>query len=138
MQLNPYLSFNGQCEPAFKFYQQCLGGELFSMTWGESPMADQVTEELRGRIMHATLKVGETAVLGADTPPDHYQSPSGFSVAIQLNEPAEAERIFAAMSEGGEVTMPIQQTFWALRFGMFVDQFGISWMVNCGKPDETS
>jgi len=133
MQLNPYLSFNGQCEAAFKFYQQCLGGNIFSMTWGESPMADQVPAEWHEKIIHATLTVGETALLGADTLPDRYEPAKGFSITIQIADPADAERIFAALSADGEVSMPIQQTFWAVRFGMCVDQFGIPWMVNCGQ-----
>ena len=134
MQLNPHLSFNGQCQKAFKFYQQCLGGNIQTMmTHGDSPMADQVPSEWRDKILHATLIVGETALMGADVPPDSYKEPRGFSITIQINEPADAERIFRALSEGGTVTMPLQETFWAARFGMVVDRFGIPWMVNCGQ-----
>ena len=134
MQLNPYLAFNGQCKEAFKFYQQCLGGTVETMmTWGDSPMADQVPAEWRDKIMHTTLIVGETALQGADAPPDRYEEPKGFSVGIQINDQADAERIFGALSEGGTVTMPLQETFWAARFGMVVDRFGIPWMVNCGR-----
>ena len=132
MQLNSYLNFNGQCQAAFKFYQQCLGGDIQAMmTWGDSPMADQVPPEWRDRIIHATLIVGETTLMGADAPPDRYEEPRGFAVAIQVNDPADAERIFAALSQDGTVTMPLQQTFWTVRFGMLVDRFGIPWMVNC-------
>ena len=134
MQLSPYLSFNGQCEAAFKFYQQCLGGNIQAMmAWGDSPMADQVPSGWRDKIIHATLIVGETALLGADAPPDRYETPRGFSVTIQINDPAEADRIFHALAENGTVQMPIQQTFWAALFGMCVDRFGIPWMVNCGQ-----
>ena len=134
MQLNTHLSFNGQCEEAFKFYHQCLGGNIQMMLrHGDSPMADQVPSEWRDKILHATLIVGETALLGADAPPDHYQKPAGFSVTIQITDPADAERIFCSLSESGTVTMPLQQTFWATRFGMVVDRFGIPWMVNCGQ-----
>jgi PhnB protein len=134
MQLNPHLSFNGQCQKAFEFYQQCLGGNIQTMmTHGDSPMADQVPSEWRDKILHATLIVGETALMGADVPPDSYKEPKGFSITIQINEPADAERIFRALSEGGTVTMPLQETFWAARFGMVVDRFGIPWMVNCGQ-----
>jgi PhnB protein len=134
MHLSPYLAFNGQCKEAITFYQQHLGGNIqIMMSYGESPMADQVPPEQRGSIMHATLIVGETVLMGADAPPDHYKEPSGFSVAMQLTDTAEAERIFNALSEGGKVTMPLQQTFWADRFGMFVDRFGIPWMINCGN-----
>ncbi len=134
MQLSPYLSFNGQCEAAFKFYQQCLGGNIQAMmAWGDSPMADQVPSEWRDKIIPATLIIGETALLGADAPPDRYETPRGFSVTIQINDPAEADRIFHALAENGTVQMPIQQTFWAALFGMCVDRFGIPWMVNCGQ-----
>jgi len=132
VQLNPYLTFKGQCEEAFKFYQQCLGGTIqMMMTFGDSPMADQAPPEWRDKIMHATLMVGETPLGGSDAPPDRYEEPKGFSITIQLDDTAEADRIFQSLSEGGNVTMPIQQTFWAARFGMFVDRFGIPWMVNC-------
>jgi PhnB protein len=134
MQLNPYLSFNGECEEAFKFYQQCLGGNIQTMmTWGESPMADQVPTEWHPKIIHATLIVGETALGGSDAPPDRYEKPRGLSITIQLNDPADAERIFGALSVDGTVTMPLQQTFWAARFGMLVDRFGTPWMINCGE-----
>jgi PhnB protein len=134
MQLNPHLSFNGQCEEAFKFYQQCLGGNIqLMMTHGDSPIGDQVPSEWRDKILHATLVVGETTLMGADVPPDSYKEPRGFSVTIQINDPADAERTFRALSEGGTVTMPLQETFWAARFGMVVDRFGIPWMVNCGR-----
>ena len=134
MQLNPHLNFNGQCEEAFKLYQRCLGGNIqFMMTYGDSPMADQVSSEWRDKIIHATLIVRETALMGADVPPDRYEEPRGFSVAIQIKDPAEAERIFRSLSEGGTVTMPLQQTFWAVRFGMLVDRFGIPWIINCGN-----
>ena len=134
MRLNPHLSFNGQCEEAFKFYQQCLGGTIqVMMTHGDSPMADQVPSEWRGKILHATLIVGEMSLMGADVPPDQYRRPTGFSITIQLNDEVVAKRIFRSLSEGGTETMPLQQTFWAKRFGMVVDRFGIPWMVNCGE-----
>ena len=136
MQLNPYLLFNGQCEAAFKFYERCLGAKLEMMLrHGESPMAEQVPPEWRDRIMHARLVVGDKVLMGSDAPPDHYEQPRGFSVSIGIDDPGEAERIFQAMAEKGTVRMPLQKTFWALRFGMLVDQFGIPWMVNCeGAP----
>jgi PhnB protein len=132
MKLNPCLTFNGQCRAAFKFYQQCLGGNIQTMmTWGDSPMADQVPSEWLDRIIHATLIVGETILMAGDAPPDRYEEPRGFSVTIQINDPADAETIFHALAENGTVQMPIQQTFWSPRFGMLVDQFGIPWMINC-------
>jgi PhnB protein len=139
MKLNPCLTFNGQCEAAFKFYQQCLDGNIQTMmTWGESPMADKVPSEWRDRIIHATLIVGETELMGGDAPPDRYEEPRGFAVTIQVNDPAEAEKIFHALAENGTATMPIQQTFWSPRFGMLIDQFGIPWMITCAGAAQNS
>jgi len=134
MQLNPVVTFNGQCEEAFKFYEQCLGGKIQTMmTWGDSPMAEHVAPELRDKIIHATLIVGESSLMGGDSPADQYQKPKGFNVAIQIKDPAEGERIFGLLSDGGTVTMPLQATFWSAGFGMLVDRFGIPWMINCEK-----
>ena len=132
MQLNPYLIFNGQCEAAFKFYEQCLAGKVASMfTYAGTPMADKVPPAWRSKIIHATLTVGDKVLMGADAPPEHFDKPQGFSVSIALKDPAEAERIFNALAKNGTVSMPLQKTFWAQRFGMLVDQFGIPWMINC-------
>lgn len=134
MQLNPYLNFNGQCEAAFKFYEECFGGKIQTlMTWGDSPMADQVPTEWRDKIIHTSLVVGDTALLGTDAPPDSYEKPRGISVTIQIEDAAEGERIFNSLAENGTVQMPFQKTFWAAGFGMLVDRFGIPWMVNCGQ-----
>ena len=139
MQLSTYLNFNGQCEAAFKFYEQCLGGKIqLMMTYGESPMAEQVTPESRNKIMHVTLAVGDGVLMGCDAPPQHYEKPQGFFVSIAIDSPVEAERLFQALSENGTVRMPLQQTFWAARFGMLVDRFGTPWMINCGQPKEES
>ena len=132
MQLNPLLHFDGRCEAAFKFYEKCLGAKItFMMPNAGTPVESQVPAGWRDKILHATLQVGEGRLQGADVPPEHYQKPQGFSVTLGLQDAAETERIFHALTENGTVTMPIQQTFWAERFGMLVDQFGIPWMINC-------
>jgi PhnB protein len=132
MQLNPYLSFNGQCEAAFKFYEQCLGGKIgVILNYGSSPMAEQTPSGWHDKIMHVRLAVGDQILMGSDSPPEHYEETKGMSVSLNTNDPAEAERIFQALAENGTVRMPLQETFWAARFGMLVDQFGIPWMVNC-------
>src|SRR5271168_4568324 len=134
VQLNPYLSFNGECEAAFKFYEKCLGGKItFMMPYEGSPMADQAPPGWSNKILHATLGVGAQLLQGADCLPEHYKKPQGFSVSLDIKDPAEAERAFHALAENGTVQMPVQETFWALRFGMLVDRFGIPWMINCGK-----
>lgn len=132
MQLNPYLFFNGQCEEAFKFYAQVLGGKIDGMlTHAGTPAEQQVPAEWRDKIMHARLIVGDQVLMASDAPPDHYEKPSGFSVSIQIKDKAEAERIFNELAEGGKIQMPFAQTFWAAGFGMCADRFGTPWMVNC-------
>lgn len=135
MQVNPYLMFDGRCEAAFQFYEKCLGARIaFKMTFGESPMADQCPPGWEKAIMHAHLSLGDRTIMGSDCPPDRYSKPQGFSVSLNFDAPSEAERVYKAMSENGTVTMPLQETFWAAKFGMFVDQFAIPWMINCEKP----
>ncbi len=133
MQLNPYLLYNGQCEAAFKFYEQCLGGKIDAMmTHAGTPAEEQVPAEWRLKILHARLVVGDQILMGSDAPPGRYDEPKGFSVSIHMSDPAAGERIFNELSENGTIQMPFQKTFWAAGFGMCVDQFGIPWMVNCG------
>jgi PhnB protein len=132
--VQPYLLFEDQCEAAFKFYEQCLGGKIEAMiTHGNSPIADQVPVERHNLILHARLAVGDEVLMGSDSPPEHYEKPQGFSVSLDIDTPTEAERIFRTLAEKGTVRLPLQQTFWAASFGMLVDQFGIPWMINCEK-----
>jgi PhnB protein len=132
MKLNSYLTFNGQCEAAFKFYEQCLGGKIVAMvTHAGTPAEEHVPAEWRNKIMHARLVVADEVLMGSDAPPDRYEQSKGFSVTVGVDDPKDAERIFDALAKNGTVKMPIQKTFWAARFGMLVDQFGIPWMVNC-------
>lgn len=135
MKLNPHLSFNGNCAAAYRYYAQHLGAKiLFSLTYGASPLAAQFPAECSDQIMHATLEVGGVVVLGLDNPPGAYQKPDGFCLTLSFDEAGEAERVFQALAANGKVSLPLQQTFWAVRFGMLVDQFGIPWMINCGTP----
>ncbi len=137
MNFTPYLNFNGDCAEAFRTYQRIIGGELELMTHGDSPMADQTPPESRDRIMHARLVIGDAVLMASDAPPEYYQKPQGNYVSLGVGEPAEAERIFRELSEGGTVQMPFEKTFWASGgFGMFVDRFGIPWMVNCEPGDK--
>ncbi len=132
MQLNPYLFFNGQCEAAFKFYEKVLGGKIEAMLPHEgTPAAEHVPPEWRKKILHARLVVGDKVLMGSDAPPGRQEEMKGFSVTLGIDDPKEAERIFHALAENGTVRMPIEKTFWALRFGMLVDQFGTPWMINC-------
>jgi PhnB protein len=130
--MNPYLTFDGQCEEALKSYAQILGGRIeVMMPHRGTPAEGHVPPESLDRIMHGRIVLGDDVLMGSDALPGQYQKPHGFSVSLQIKDPAEAERVFHALAEGGEVHMPIQETFWAARFGMLVDRFGIPWMVNC-------
>ena len=132
MQLSPYLLFNGDCEQAFKYYEQELGGKIESINkFAGSPSAEHVPAEWGDKVLHATINIEGNVLMASDAPPGHYAQPQGLSVAIGLNDRDKGERIFNALAEGGTTTMPFQQTFWASGFGMCTDRFGIPWMVNC-------
>ncbi|WGV23991.1 VOC family protein [Halotia branconii] len=134
MKINSYLNFNGNCQEAFKFYEQCLGGKIVMMlTHGDAPTAEHIPTLWHDKIMHVCLDLGDQLLMGSDSPPDYFETPQGFYVQLSIEEPDQAERIFYALAENGKVKMAIDQTFWSVRFGMLVDQFGIPWMVNCQK-----
>ena len=137
MRIEPSISlvFNGECDAAFALYQQCLGGTItFRLTWGDSPMADQAPPEWRDKIIHATLTVSGKAISGGDVLPGQYKRPQGFQLQLDLDDATAAERIFEQLADGGLITVPLQQTFWAQRFGAVIDRFGIPWGINCGEP----
>ena len=127
--------FNGRCEEAFRFYEQCLGGKVsFMLTWGNSPMAKDVPPEWGSKICHATLTFADVTISGGDMPPGKYETPKGVGIVLSTDDLAEAERIFNAFAKNGDVRMPLQETFWARRYGFVVDEFGITWEINCEKP----
>ena len=135
MKISPYLSFDGQCQTALRFYERCLGGKIaYMMTYAQSPMAAQVPPEWGEKIYHATLSLGDQTLGAADAPPGSYRSPQGFSLTLEIDAPPEADRLFEMLSEGGTVQMPAQETFWARRFGVLTDQFGTPWMISCDTP----
>ena len=134
MKLNPQfsLSFNGNCEAAFRCYERCLNGTItFMLTWGNSPTAAEAPAGWGTKIYHATLKVGDIVILGGDQPAERYDQPKGFELVLPMDDPLAAERVFQELSEGGTIKMPLQETFWASRFGVVVDRFGIPWTINC-------
>jgi PhnB protein len=131
MKLQPYLHFAGDCREAFSFYQEVLGGDLRTMvTYADGPPG-LAGPEWADKILHATLLIDEQELLGSDAEPERYQPPAGFDVTIAQVDVGEGKRIFAALAEGGAVTMPLQETFWTKGFGMLTDRFGIRWMINC-------
>jgi PhnB protein len=136
MRINPLLSFDGQCEAAFKFYEKCLGGKIvFLMRYGDAPGAESAPPGWRDKVIHATFALGDHVLQGADNTPETYVKPQGFVISLSIGPVEEAERIFKALAEDGVVQMPLQETFWALRFGMVVDRFGTPWVINCENPE---
>jgi PhnB protein len=131
MQVRAHLVFDGQCEAAFRTYEQLLGGELVTLLkYADTPMAGSVDARARDRIVHATLRVGDQELLGADVPPGgNFESPRGIFVLLSLGELAEARRVFDALSEGGTVVMPLEKTFWSPGFGVVTDRFGTPWEI---------
>lgn len=140
MKLSTYLTFDGQAREAFTFYQQVLGGTLEMMTFAQAPEAEQFPAEHRDRIMHVCLTLDDYRLMASDTMPGMdcgsgtYEGIKGCSISLHPDSVAEGERLFAGLSAGGQVVMPMEKTFWAERFGMFTDRFGVSWMVNCEHP----
>jgi PhnB protein len=136
--VKPYIAFKGNCEEAINFYKDKLGAEvLFSQTYGDSPMKDHVIEKNYGKIMHTSIKIGDSVVMACDNVFDENPTTIGnnISLAIGGNDPVQADQLFDQLAEGGLVTMPMQETFWAQRFGMLTDKFGINWMFNVEKPE---
>ena len=135
MLITPHLTFDGNCREAFPFYAECLDGQVTLMlTYGESPLAAQTSPERHHEILHATLTFGDRTLTGADATPGEYVAPRGISLLLHIDDAARAERIFASLGVGGSIQMPLQRTFWAGRFGMVTDRFGIPWMINVPLP----
>jgi PhnB protein len=132
MQINPYLSFKGNCEEAFTFYEQCFGGRVGTLfRYAGSPMAGTVPAEWSDKVMHGSVTIGGLELSGADVAALAYEAPKGFSLSIQIKAAADAERVFQELARDGTIMMALEKTFWAERFGMVVDRFGIPWLINC-------
>ncbi|MGZ3652874.1 MAG: VOC family protein [Bdellovibrionota bacterium] len=130
--INVYLTFNGNCAQAMKFYEKCLGGTLFMMPFSEAPMPEM--KQVKDRVMHARLTSGNATLMASDTMPEHtFTRGNNFSVSIDCASSDEVGKLFAALSAGGKVTMPPQDTFWGAHFAMCTDQFGVQWMFNHDK-----
>lgn len=131
MKINPYLIFNGQCDEAFKLYHAALGGYIVAHSrFGDMPDAPEMPEAQAARIMHVCLQLGDYQLMGSDSMHDDEANMGGFSLSIQCDTVEQAHARFNALSDGGEVTMPVGETFWAKAFGMCKDRFGVRWMVN--------
>jgi PhnB protein len=140
MKLHTYLNYGGNCEQAFRFYETHLGGKVtMMMTHGEQPNAKDVRPDQKNAILYARMSIGETDLMGSDVPPERFQPMRSAYLSLAVNSIAEAERIFALLSDGGEIFMPMQETFFAFRFAMLRDRFGTSWMiVNERTPQQSA
>ena len=138
MQLAAYLFFNNNAAEAFDFYARCLGGKVaMKVTFGDMPGCENLPEASKRLIAHVRLEAGDAVLMASDwCPPDGSPYPGihGNRVCLSVDDPGEAERLFAALSGGGEVMMPIAETSWSLRFAMFTDRYGAHWMINCNRP----
>jgi PhnB protein len=134
-----FLNFDGNCREAMEFYKTCFAAEVFLLRYSEAPGDfPWVTEETKDKIMHSSLTKGSlTILMGADTISSRpFQQGNNFSVTIHCESLQEIDALFTALGDNGEITMPLQETFWATRFGMLTDRFGIRWMLNLGKPQQ--
>src|SRR3989454_3354915 len=138
--VQPYLFFNGSCEQAVEFYRQALGAEVeMMMRYKESPEPPKpgmVPPGFENKIMHTSFRIGQTTVMASDGCSAGKASFEGFSLSLSVTTEAEADRVFGALANGGEVRMPLAKTFWSPRFGMLTDRFGIGWMITVAAPDK--
>ena len=133
MQINPYLTFNGNCAEAMRFYERTLGGKLVLMTFDSSPMRDEIPKGHGDKIMHACLTVDGQSLMASDAGPwAPFEGVKGMSVTLNYPKGADGKPVFDALAQGGQVTMPLEKTFWAEAFGMVTDRFGTPWMINAG------
>ncbi|MFN2555389.1 MAG: VOC family protein [Nitriliruptorales bacterium] len=138
MAFHPYLMFSGNCREAFTAYQQIFGGELVLLPMSEMPSDQPVPPEQANLIMHAALTFEGNILMGSDDPTGDFKGVHGMHINYTAADVAEAERAFEALADGGEVTLPIVETFWSPSFGMCVDRFGTPWMVNAEAPQQSS
>ncbi len=130
MHLICHPTFDGECEAAFRAYEGCFGGKiLVLLTYGSQ---GQTSSELRDKIFHATIEIGNQKLTGVDVAHAAYEKPSGFALQLNLDQAAEAERIFEALAAGGTVHFALQQTSWAGHYASLTDRFGVPWEINCG------
>ena len=134
MKLNTYLNYGGNCEQAFRFYQEHLGGKITSIArHRDAPGPSRTPPEWQDKVLHARIDLGGTQLLGADIPPDRFQPMRSAYLTLTIDKPEETERVHNLLADGGQIFMPMQETFFAQRFSMLRDKFGTSWMLICPK-----
>ncbi len=129
--LIPYLIFNGNCREAMNFYQNCFGGTLEMMTWGDGPHRESCPDTAKEKIMHGSLTKESFSLLAADKPDGEPTPGDNIQLTIQCESIAEIEGLFKALGAEGKIIMPLEDTFWGARFGVLIDKFGICWKLNC-------
>ena len=130
MQLQPYVFFDGRCEEAIEFYKKTLGAEVKAlMRWKDSPDKSMATPSNADKVMHSSIKIGETTMMASDGRNTGHPEFKGFSLSLIAANAAEAEKLFKALGDGGQVQMPLSKTFFSPSFGMVADKFGVSWMI---------
>jgi PhnB protein len=135
MKLHTYLNFGGNCEEAFRFYEKNLGGKIeMMMRYADQPDPKNVPPGTEKYVLYLNMTIGETQLMGSDVPPERFQPMRSVYLSLAVDSSEEAERIFKLLSEGGEVFMPMEETFFAYRFGMLRDRFGTSWMILHQRP----
>ena|SRR5580704_7244263 len=135
MKLHTYLNYGGNCEQAFRFYEQHLGGKITTMmTHADQPLPNDAPPGWQKAILYARMTIGETELMGNDVPPARFQPMRSAYLSLTVTSTEEAERIYALLSEGGQIFMPMQETFFAFRFSMLRDKFGTSWMILHERP----
>jgi PhnB protein len=136
MHLNTFLNYGGNCEQAFRFYEQHLGGKItMLMRRAEQPDQPVTWPGWENSIQYAMMEIGGTALMGSDVPPDRFQPMRSVYLSLSVDNAAEAERIWALLTDGGQILMPMEETFFATRFGQVRDQFGTSWMVMARREE---
>ena len=136
MKLDVYLNYGGNCEQAFRFYEQELGGKItMMMRHGEQPNAANVPADWKNAILHARIEFGKTVLMGADIPPDRFQPMRSAYLTLTLDSAEQAERLYALLADGGQIFMKMEETFFASRFAMLRDKFGTSWMLLHERPE---
>jgi PhnB protein len=135
MKMYTYLNYGGNCKQAFEFYEGHLGGKITMMlTHGQQPNAENVSPAQKNSILHARIDLGDTTLLGSDVPAERFQPMRSAYLSLMVTSIEEAERVYVLLSEGGEIFMPMQETFFAFRFAMLRDKFGTSWMILFERP----
>jgi PhnB protein len=135
VRLNTYLNYGGNCEEAFRFYEQYLGGKItMLMRHEDAPGPNNFGPEWQKAVLYTSMSIGGTEIMANDVPPERFQPMRSVYLSLRLEGPEEAEKIHALLAEGGEIFMPLQETFFAHRFSMLRDRFGTSWMILAEKP----